>query len=153
MRRRPSVRVLLGVLLVASPAVAGSALDRVRRSRPEVRWDGPAVSADYDGDGRVDQAFLGHLSGKVFVGVVVTSAKAPQVLEFSVGAGQQAAVCSAEAVLKVEELDYDPRDVPADLQGFRPSSACKGLRLADNECDSIHMYWNGIKRRMDWWRL
>ena len=63
------------------------------------------------------------------------------------------AVCSATAVLQMEELNYDPAEVPVDLQGFRQSSACKGLQLADNECDSIHMYWNGVKRRMDWWRL
>jgi len=153
MRRQAKLQCLLGAVLVVSSASAGSPLDQLRALRSEVRWDSSAVSADYDGDGRIDQAFLGHLSGKLFVGILVTSAKKPQVLEFSVGPGQQAAVCSASAILQMEELNYDPAEVPADLQGFRQSSACKGLQLEDKECDSIHMYWNGVKRRMDWWRL
>lgn len=38
-------------------------------------------------------------------------------------------------------------------EGFRQSKTCKGLRLTDGECDSMHIFWNHETKHIDWWRL
>ena len=149
---RSKLTLVLGSTLLAGSLVAADG-DALHALRPDVAWSDTAVIADYDGDGTPDRAFLGHTSEKVFVGVLVTAAKQPQVLVFAVSDDAHAAVCSADVTLTEELLDYDPSQVPGGLEGFRLSGTAKGLQLSDDECDPIHLYWNTVARRMEWWRL
>lgn len=134
----------VAALVLAAPS--SDRLARLRHMKPEVRWEEVVVSADYDGDGRRDQAVVGHAPGRILVGVLLSSEPTPCVLEFSVGPAEQAAVCSDDAKLRVEDPSVEASDLAS-------AKGRKGLQLADDECDSIHMLWNPTSHRMDWWRL
>ena len=121
-------------------------------ARPDVEWSLHAVSGDVDCDGDIDHARLGHSKGQVHVGIIASSAESPQVLDFTVSTMRQAAVCSDDAELDVESLDYDPEESVGELEGFVRSTKCIGLVLAGGGCDSIHMYWNTITAEVNWWR-
>jgi hypothetical protein len=55
-------------------------------------------------------------------------------------------------VLKLETLDYDPKEDPGyGLGGFRRFETCKGLNMSDEDSDSAHIYWNHESRRFDMW--
>jgi hypothetical protein len=122
--------------------------------RSDIRWETWSVlRGDFDGDGRVDQALLGRGPKRVFVGVVYSSGGKPDILEFAISSGQQAAICSEPAKLEVESLDYDPSDTVGKLEGFERSRTAKGLRLSGGECDDVHLFWNHITKHLGWWRL
>jgi hypothetical protein len=111
------------------------------------------VVGDLNCDGRADDATVGHLPGKVLVGVIMAGTATPTILEFAVSRSEQAAVCNDNVTLELEDLDYDPAGSVGPLPGFARSKTCKGLRLAEEECDSIHIYWNGVTKQLTWWRL
>ena len=59
-----------------------------------------------------------------------------------------------DARIRIEDLDYNPvEDLGYDLPGFERSKTCKGLNLADDNTDSLHIYWNHKARRFDYWLL
>jgi len=147
-----------GMLLVAAIValvlgVAAHQGESLQRVRPDVHWDKQTISGDFNCDGRKDHAALGHQPGKVFVGIVLSDGTQPHILEFAVHRGENAAVCSPAAVLRKESLDYDPKETVGELEGFHQTKDCWGLQLEDDECDSIHFYWNTVTRQVAWWRL
>ncbi len=149
--------VSLAMLTIAGGGEAYSAavLRAVEAYAPDVKWQAISeLAADLDCDGRPDHALLGRHSGNVYVGVVLSSERKPQVLGFAVDPGIQNAICAEPAVLSVESLDYDPPEEMGSIAvaGFRRSKRCKGLRLEGGECDSIHFFWNHKTRRLEWWR-
>jgi hypothetical protein len=130
------------------------ALKLLLASMPDVRWDPEsAVRADFDCDGLPDEAFLGRKEGKIFVGVVLSGAAQPEVLEFGIGPVSQSNICSGPGKLVIESLDYDPAAEVGQVEGFARSRRCKGLVLSDGQCDSFHLFWNHKKNYLDWWRL
>jgi hypothetical protein len=153
--------LVLAALFGATPAQSvgnqarqQEALRSLSVTRPDVKWDAKrALSADFDCDGSLDEAFLGHEEGKVFVGVVRAGVERPEILEFSVGRGAQAAICQEPATLAIESLNYDPTKDVGEIDGFRRSRRCKGLVLSGGECDPIHLYWNYKTKHLNWWRL
>jgi len=121
---------------------------------PDVAWSaGSHLTADFDCDGRADHAFLGRSAGRVYVGLVRDASPEPEVLDFAVDSGVQAAICGEPAELAVESLDYDPTEAVGPIEGFMRSQSCKGLRLSGGECDSVHFFWNHKTRELNWWRL
>jgi hypothetical protein len=143
---------IAGVGLVLAQPKDG--LQVLATTRPEVHWSrATAVQGDFDCDGQPDQAFLGRAGGRVYVGVVRSGHRKPEVLDFAVNPGVQAAICAEPAVLRIESLDYNPAEaVGGAIPGFRKSKTCKGLRLEGGECDSIHFFWNHNTKRLEWWR-
>ena len=134
-------------------ASSGTALERLAASRLNVRWETKSeLHADFDCDGRPDQAFLGRNDGRVYVGVVRAAVQKPEILDFSVDAGIQKAICAEPAKLVVESLDYDPTDAVGPIDGFHRSRRCRGLELSGGQCDSIHLFWNHGSKNLDWWR-
>jgi hypothetical protein len=131
---------------------ARGSLDSLRARAPSVVWDTAAVRADVDGDGVVDDAYLGRARGRIFVGVVLGGARNVDVLEFAISARIQEAICSEPATLAAEPANY-PGETVGTLKGFRPSAKASGLRLAGGDCDSIHLYWDHDQKRLGWWRL
>jgi hypothetical protein len=151
------MRVILAILAASSQLSCAAQPDRggsklIREVRPGVEWEQKAVIGDCNCDGKDDKAFLGGAAGMVCVGVVLTGSPAPQVLEYAVNPGAQDGVCSDAVTLALESQDYDPADAGMELQGFSRSTTCAGLVLADQDCDAVHMYWNRVAARMDWWR-
>ena len=60
-------------------------LKALRELRSDIRWDDHSVvAADFDGDGRRDQAVLGRGRNYVFVGIVYSFCRKPEILEFAV---------------------------------------------------------------------
>ena len=125
------------------------ALRTLARAAPNVHWDGKSmVAGDIACDGRLDPVYLGHSNGRIYVGFVRSANRKPEVLEFGVGPGHQAAICQEPAKLAVERLDYNLDGA----EGFRQSRICKGLVLDDDTCDSIHFFWNHATQHLNWWR-
>jgi hypothetical protein len=153
--------LVLATLLALTPAQSKDnqarrkdALRSLSVARPDVKWDvKSALSADFDCDGSIDDAFLGRATGKVFLGIVQAAAKEPQIMEFGVTPNAQDAICQEHAKLTIESLNYDPTDAVGKLDGFKRSHRCKGLLLSGGDCDPIHLYWNYKTKHVDWWRL
>ena len=132
---------------------AQGALLRLAALDTAVAWDAATrLVGDVDCDGVADSAFVGHSNSGVFVGLVRAVSASPEVLSFAVGSGIQQAVCSGNAVLTFESLDYDPGEAVGEIVGFHRSVVCKGLNLGDGDCDSIHMFWNTSTHHLDDWR-
>jgi hypothetical protein len=134
----------------AAPTRAIGARPRLAAVDSLVQWDAAsALEGDVDCDGIADSAFVGRSKTQVHVGLVRAGAPRPEIVEFGVSNRDQASVCDVNAQLAFESLDYDDED---GLEGFQRSATCKGLRLADGMCDSIHLYWNRKAQRLGWSR-
>jgi hypothetical protein len=152
----PSAAQLTVPITTTAAAASSSkgAIKRLMLADAKATWDPQSViREDIDCDGRVDSAFVGHSDSAMYVGVVPGGGTPAEVLQFGLhGNAVQDAVCSDKAKLKVESLDYDPTDAVGELPGFQRSRVCKGLNLGEDDCDSIHMYWNHASHHLDWWR-
>ena len=106
-------------------------------------------------DGKSNSAaLLGYGSAKIYVAVFrgpASRKSKPRILEFGVGAGQQAAVCAVPARLEVEKLRCDPMGDA--LPGCRPSQNAQHLVVRGGECDPIVVYWDHKAGGPGWWRL
>ena len=143
----------LALLLAAATAtLPAQSLRALRAAAPQVKWDTIAVRGDFDGDGKTDEAYLGRANGRVYLGIVVRTAPKPQLLDFAISPSVQQGVCHEPVTLTLEALDYDPGEV-GPLPGFRRSKDATGLRLDDDACDAVHLYWDHDAHRMAWWRL
>ena len=102
------------------------------------------VSGNLTCQGRKEHAILGVSESEIVIAVFVNGLDTrPEVLRYS---GKARNPKTAE--LKIEDLDYDPKEViGSDLDGFRGSKSCKGLNLSDGETDSAHIY--GTTNRID----
>src|SRR3954469_14346704 len=119
--------IVLGTALVSDSAECAVLPRSLKEARPNIVWVAATrLRADFDCDGQTDQAYLGSSKGRVYVGVLLSTRKAPQILEFAVGAGVQAAICDEPGTLKIEKLD-DPSASVGEIEGFRKSKTCKGL--------------------------
>jgi hypothetical protein len=119
---------------------------------PDARWDAESLRADFDCDGQVDVAQLGHRAGEVIVGIVPATGREPQLLTFAVGARQHQAICAEPARLALESLADGLQDDVGPIPGYPKSTSCKGLELSGGECDSVHVFWNTSSHRFEWWR-
>ena len=107
-------------------------------------------SGNFTCQNRKEQAILGVGESEIVIAVFVNGLGArPEVLRYS---GHARNPKTAE--LKIENLDYDPKDViGSDLDGFSRSKTCNGLNLSDGEKDSAHIYWNYKSHRFEDWTL
>jgi hypothetical protein len=124
-------------------AVVGAANKYV----PGVTWHSESViRGDFTCRGLKEPAILGITAQEVIVVVFVNGLQnKPETLREKVHT-------PADAELTIENLDYDPKEQAGmELEGFVRSRECKGLNIADNHADSIHVYWNHKDSRFDWW--
>lgn len=62
--------------------------------------------------------------------------------------------CGDEITASIEDLTEETAGLFEEpLSGYQPSDTCKGIRLADNMCDSFHFYWNHDLKEVAVWRL
>jgi hypothetical protein len=118
---------------------------------PGVAWQRRSIiSGNFTCHGRKDQAILGIGASEIVIAVFVNGLDSrPEVLRYSVKARNR-----KTAELKIEDLDYDPKEmIGSDLDGFTRSKSCKGLNLSDGETDSAHIYWNHKSQRFEDWTL
>jgi hypothetical protein len=121
---------------------------------PGVDWRPKSiVTGDFTCSGRSQHAILGTSQTEIIVAVFLNgTTKRPEVLRYSAKARR-----ASSAVLTIEDLNFEPEDLQADLgffpRGLRPSKTCKGLNLSDGDTDSAHIYWNHESRRFDDWTL
>lgn len=147
-------------VVVAASAPQASSVATSRQAVAPVAGDvGEAqpvtVKADVDCDGVDDTAQMDYVEDRVRVTVTLAATKTSQSLEFGLGnSGAQDSLCGTEATLEIEDMDYDLIEAFGENpEGLRQSKTCKGLRLMDGECDSMHIFWNHETMRVDWWRL
>ena len=143
--------VLLPVLALFGRGNQAAAFDRLGEARPFARWEPSSLlRADVDCDGVEDVAALGHQSGDLVVAVAPGSGAEPETFQFAISGSRQDAVCNVPAQLELAPLAGDP---PQDVQGFRRSETCKGLRLSGKFCThDVFLYWNHQTHHLDWWR-
>jgi hypothetical protein len=143
--------VVLAALALSGCANHGTVLVRLGEARPFARWEPTSLlRADFDCDGVEDVAALGQQAGDVMVGVALGSGAVPEAFQFAISGSRQDAICSVPATLALAPLAGDP---PQDVQGFRKSETCKGLRLSGEFCShDVFLYWNHQTKRLDWWR-
>lgn len=122
----------------------------------DVKWDKASIlKADIDCDGIPDVAKIGYLDRRVRLSVTLGASKKTEFLDFGLGDSMaQDSLCGTKATLTIENIDYDLSEELCDNpEGFKRSMTCKGLNVRGEQCDSIHIYWNHVKKRIDWWRL
>ncbi len=122
----------------------------------EVKWDASStVKADIDCDGIPDVARIGYIGKRVRLSVTLGASRKTQFLDFGLGDSMaQGSLCGTEAALAIEGTDYDlTEELGENPEGFVRSKTCKGLNVSAGECDSMHIYWNHVKKSIDWWRL
>jgi hypothetical protein len=150
----------IGLLTAAATVIAAelpgpdALFDYLRHVRPSIQWlPTSGVEGDFDGDGRSDLAALG-IDGKVVLVAIGTrpvgSNMHVQFLPFRVDSAAQAAICALPARLEIHPLECS-EDGQA-LPGCRDSPKASALSLVDDECDSIHMYWDHQTSQITWWR-
>lgn len=126
----------------------------LQKAKPTVQWDANSgVIANFDGGQNTGGAVLGYAGNKVLLAIQTSSvgkSRRIQYLEFSVGPGSQAAICSAPAKLVVYPLECTTED--GALPGCKAAKGMSGLSVVDGECDSIHLYWSHSLHKMQWWR-
>jgi hypothetical protein len=106
-----------------------------------------------DCDGKADRVSVSQDKHSALVKVMFGDTKRkPAVFRFRADPGSQNAACAMPVHLEAESLDYDPHEDSGDLPGFRRSKTCKAFSLVDDECDSIHFYWNHDAQQLVWWR-
>jgi hypothetical protein len=114
------------------------------------------VVGDIDCDGLQDTAMVGHRDKDIRVGIVFGATRPPDITTIPVAPAAQDALPTTKVSLRVESIDYDPAKNDGGelrLEGFQQSKSCIGLNLSDGNTDSMHMYWNHVAKRLDWWRL
>lgn len=157
MRRAILFGGILGATSIVLPAdLVGSdtLLMHLRHDRSSVKWLAEStVVGDLNGDGKTDAAMLGLEANGVVVAVAMHGADGGvhvQYLTFAVGRGSQATICALPARLESQPLSCTEGD--GSLPGCRDEPPAVGLSLVDDECDSIHMYWDHDDGVVAWWR-
>lgn len=134
-------------------------IDHVQQKYPEVKWDKKSIKkADINCDGKQDFALLGKEGGNVMVAVIVgplSEGSKILISQLRVGKQSQDSLCVPRARLTLEDQDYDASEIydGQSIPGFRRSMTCKGINVADGECDSFHYFWNHDLKTLQWWRL
>jgi hypothetical protein len=130
------------------------AVESAKNERPSVTWEQSSlVTVILDGKSN-GAALLGYGGGKIYVAVFRDPAlpkSKPHILEFGVGADQQAAVCAVPARLEVEKLLCNPMSDA--LPGCRPSQNAQHIVVHGGKCDPIVIYWDHKTDGLAWWRL
>lgn len=139
----------------ASSMEADEAAFAIAAGTSGTKWDrATLVSGDFNGDGLRDWAMVGHKGSGLELAVRIAGGKAgkarTQRLAFGIGESTQAAICEAPATLEVDEQVCNPMGKA--LPGCRPSKVANSLNLKGGDCDSVHLYWSGDTKRMEWWR-
>jgi len=122
----------------------------------DVKWvNSSTVKVDINCDGVPDVAKIGYVDEHVRLAVTLGASNKTQVLEFGLGDSMaQDSLCGTDAALAIEDTDYDLTEALGENpEGFQRSKTCKGLNVSAGECDSMHIYWNRVKKNIDWWRL
>lgn len=142
-----------GVFFVGA-ASAGDPVESARRLKPSVTWDPKSVvRADVTCDGQLDAILLGRDKSTVWVAVI--SSDKPEtnrrnLMQFAVGPGIQAALCTLSAKIETYPIDCETEDGP--LEGCKPSLSCSAFAVVDDECDSLRFFWHSNRKRLVWWR-
>jgi hypothetical protein len=142
---------------VVAPVRTGSPLlSQVSADRPEVGWDEKSlVTADFDGDGKSDQAALGFVGDRFVLAIGRNTGPGTysrQLLSFGINGTEHAATCGPTIVLEVHPVSCAYQTDEVTLPGCVASSAASGLTVGGGECDAIHLYWHHGQNEMVWWR-
>lgn len=138
----------------ADPSALNRFLAQIQKEQPSVQWDATSTQTGDFGDGLKDLVLLGRKGNAVILAIGHTlsrSAFSAQYLEFAIDRKSQAAICTLPTRLEVHPLQCADNGGGV-LPGCKERPRAIGLRLVDDECDPINMYWNHDAKRMVWWR-
>lgn len=142
-----------------SPAMAqndaATILQKLKIDKPKVNWNEKSLtSADVTCNGLPDHLMLGQEKDKVWLAVVDGSKNNQlgqlRTYSFGVNSSSQESVCQLPVRIEIRPLVCDSED--GNLQGCKPSKACKSFALMDDACDSINFYWDSQHKKLVHWR-
>ena len=117
---------------------------------------GPRVApliVDIDCDGKPDKVSLSQSTESAKVRVIFGNRlHKPATFSFNASRGRPDAFCTLPVRVQAESLDYDPSEAVGKIPGFQRSKTCLAFALADDQCDSLHFYWNHKTKKLEWWR-
>ena len=147
------MNLLLILLLQITPTQKLQVITAANKLMPGITWkEDSVVIGDFTCRGRTERAIvgLGHSEAAFPYAILAVFLdgldKQPELIRDSVH-------IAANVKLTTESLDYDPQqETGVPIEGFQRSKTCKGLNLADDNTDSLHIYWNHSFRSFDLWR-
>jgi len=140
----------------ATPSPETQARAVVQRLPFNVAWK-LAIAIDVNCDSIRDYVFVAKDHRYYYAAAAVapfSDSVVATYVTFPLGGDSQDALCAEPSELQEEALDADIVDsLGSEPEGWTQSQSCKGLRLEAGDCDSFHLYWNAVQKRIDWWRL
>lgn len=130
----------------------------LKKHNPKVKWERMLGQADVNCDGKQDYIAIGKAKNRLYVAVVIgpVSDKS-KVSSINIGLGNeryQDSLGETNPSVRIVPLDYDPKEATGlTVEGFKRSTACKGVEIGGEETDEFNVYWNHKKNSLDWWRL
>jgi len=116
-----------------------------------------ARTVDINCDQLPDKIFVASDAAHYYVAAVIApfdETSTPSYVALNLSGNAQRSLCGEPRDLIDDSMNIDIVEVLGDSpQGWQRSAACKGLRLDSGECDSFHLYWNRVERKIGWWRL
>ena len=117
----------------------------------------PVIVLDLNCDG-IGDAVKGTIIGSEYVLTIMLQYLQVQDLRtvekrFALsGAANQLSFCGTDIIITTEDSDYDARGRHSQA-GFERSYECKGLRISDEVCAPIHIFWNHEENGLTYMRF
>lgn len=109
------------------------------------------LTADFNCTGKVQYALLGISNSEIAVAIFVNGLnQPPAMLRF-----ETAGLNIIESKIRLDDYGMTATEIAgltgATPAGYRPSTACHGVRLSDDRSDAAHIYWDYDNQRFDSW--
>lgn len=109
------------------------------------------LEADFSCSGKIEQAILGTSDQEIAVAIFTLGLNQPPSLVHFDASGRNIEASKIRVDdynLTVDEIAGVTGETPV---GYRPSSACHGVRVSDDSYEAAHIYWNHADRRFNTW--
>lgn len=159
------VALVIGASLTGCNAAelspARSSLDRqeamasLQQVAPGAGWQaGLSTQVDVTCDGGSDFVVVAREADSVWLGVVPgrlgPASSKPITMRFAIGSARQDSFCASP--VRIESYPIECEGDEEKLPGCKPVKGCSGFSVIDDECDSIHVYWDSDQKTLSWWR-
>ena len=109
------------------------------------------LTADFNCTGKVQYALLGTSTKEIAVAIFANGLdQSPALLRFEADG-----MSIIESKIRLDDYSMTAAEIAgltgAAPVGYRPATACHGVRLSDDRSDAAHIYWDYDNGRFDSW--